>query len=201
MSNLTEITIIVNDTKATKTIVNQKIDRILKPLEEKLEAILNKTDALGKIAKEKLAKYEDTSVSSTESRKSEQILSDLFAKSKLLFFYSIDTSLSLLVLKRINYLFFFNLVRFSVSEIRQNRMESKRILNVNANPCRKIQSSASKLRTNIAELRKKIQTAKRIASAMPVCVLTSNFTDEVCEINEFKNSIADRNISYHYLLV
>ena len=52
-------------------------------------------------------------------------------------------------------------------------MESKRILNVNANPCRKIQSSASKLRTNIAELRKKIQTAKRIASAMPVCVLTS----------------------------
>lgn len=71
---------------------------------------------------------------------------------------------------------------FSVSEIRQNRMESKRILNVNANPCRKIQSSASKLRTNIAELRKKIQTAKRIASAMPVCVLISNLTDAVCEI-------------------
>ena len=88
-----------------------------------------------------------------------------------------------------------------MSEIRQNRMESKRILNVNANPCRKIQSSASKLRTNIAELRKKIQTAKRIASAMPVCVLISNFTDEVCEINESKNSIADRDISYHYLLV
>lgn len=106
MSNLTEITIVVNDTKATKTIVNQKIDRILKPLEEKLEAILNKTDVLGKIAKEKLAKYEDTSVTSTESRKSEQILSDLFAKSKLLIFYSIDINLSLLVLRRINYLFF-----------------------------------------------------------------------------------------------
>lgn len=92
VSNLTEIAIVVNDTKAKKTILDEKIDRKLKPLEEKLKAILNKTDALGKIAKEKLAEYEDTSVSSTETRKSEQILSDLFAKSKLLIF-SIDINL------------------------------------------------------------------------------------------------------------
>ena len=92
VSKLTEIALVVNDTKAKKTIVDQKIDRKLKPLEEKLKAILNKTDALGKIAKEKLAEYEDTSVSSTESRKSEQILSDLFSKSKLLILFSADIS-------------------------------------------------------------------------------------------------------------
>ena len=116
MSNLTDIAIAVNDTKAKKTIVDQKIDRKLKPLEEKLIAILNKTDALGKIAKEKLAEYEDTSVSSTESRKSEQILSDLFAKSKLLILFSADINLSLLVLRRIMYsfLFFFLLYKCSL---------------------------------------------------------------------------------------
>ncbi|XP_061171533.1 uncharacterized protein LOC133181020 [Saccostrea echinata] len=54
-----------------------------------------------------------------------------------------------------------------VAEIKKNRQDIRTILSTHADPCSKIQTSTAKLRNNIAELRKKIQQAKRISSAMP----------------------------------
>lgn len=141
VSNLTEIKNIWKDTMGKKKSVTLRIEGIKEPFLNKLETILNKSETLSKIAKEKIAQYEDISVSSKkseETKRTAEILTDLLTK---------------------------------MSEIRNNRLETRNVLNFNADPCAKIQASASKLRTNIADLRKKIQKAKRIASSLPASVV------------------------------
>lgn len=141
VSNLTEIKNIWKDTMDKKKSVSLRIEEFKEPFRNKLEEILNKSEALSKIAKEKLAEYEDISVSSKkseETKRTAEILTDLLTK---------------------------------MSEIRNNRLETRNVLNFNADPCAKIQTSASRLRTNIADLRKKIQKAKRIASSLPASVV------------------------------
>lgn len=143
LSNLTEIKNIWNETMDKKKRVSLKIEGIKKPFLDKLEEILNKSETLSKIAKEKQAQYEDISVSSKkseETKRTAEILRDLLTK---------------------------------MSEIRNNRLETRNVLNVIADPCPKVQTSASRLRTNIAELRKKIQKAKRIAGSLPASVVMS----------------------------
>lgn len=141
VSNLTDIKNIWKDTMDKKKRVSLRIEGIKEPFLNKLEEILNKSETLSKIAKEKQAQYEDISVSSKkseETKRTAEIFTDLLTK---------------------------------MSEIRNNRVETRNVLNFNADPCAKIQTSASRLRTNIADLRKKIQKAKRIASSLPASVV------------------------------
>uniref|UniRef100_K1QLZ6 Uncharacterized protein n=1 Tax=Magallana gigas TaxID=29159 RepID=K1QLZ6_MAGGI len=141
VSNLTDIKNIWKDTMDKKKSVSLRIEGIKEPFLNKLEEILNKSETLSKIAKEKQAQYEDISVSSKkseETKRTAEIFTDLLTK---------------------------------MSEIRNNRVETRNVLSFNADPCAKIQTSASRLRTNIADLRKKIQKAKRIASSLPASVV------------------------------
>lgn len=84
VSNLTEIKNIWKDTMDKKKSVPLRIEEFKEPFRNKLEEILNKSEALSKIAKEKLAEYEDISVSSKkseETKRTAEILTDLLTKS------------------------------------------------------------------------------------------------------------------------
>lgn len=93
VSNLTEIKNIWKDTMGKKKSVTLRIEGIKEPFLNKLEAILNKSETFSKIAKEKMAQYEDISVSSKkseETKRTAEILTDLLTKSmKIILFSSI----------------------------------------------------------------------------------------------------------------
>lgn len=84
VSNLTDIKNIWKDTMDKKKKVSLRIEGIKEPFLNKLEEILNKSETLSKIAKEKQARYEDISVSSKkseETKRTAEIFTDLLTKS------------------------------------------------------------------------------------------------------------------------
>lgn len=84
VSNLTDIKNIWKDTMDKKKRVSLRIEGIKEPFLNELEEILNKSETLSKIAKEKQAQYKDISVSSKkseETKRTAEIFTDLLTKS------------------------------------------------------------------------------------------------------------------------
>lgn len=91
VSNLTDIKNIWKDTMDKKKSVSLRIEGIKEPFLNKLEEILNKSETLSKIAKEKQAQYEDSSVSSKkseETKRTAEIFTDLLTKSMKIILFS-----------------------------------------------------------------------------------------------------------------
>lgn len=91
VSNLTDIKNIWKDTMDKKKSVSLRIEGIKEPFLNKLEEILNKSETLSKIAKEKQAQYEDISVSSKkseETKRTAEIFTDLLTKSMKIILFS-----------------------------------------------------------------------------------------------------------------